>query len=62
MFYMQTPIKTTVNGLAAGCQVFKVKSSEFLQCELQCEELQWPKHLWNDKNMFETVVVRAIEC
>ena len=22
MFYMQTPVKTTGNGLAAGCQVF----------------------------------------
>ena len=25
-------------------------------------ELQWPEHLWNLENMFETGVVRANEC
>ena len=25
-------------------------------------ELQWLEHLWNHENMFETGVVRAIEC
>ena len=25
-------------------------------------ELEWPKHLWNHENMFETELVRAYEC
>ena len=26
------------------------------------EELQWLEHLWNNKNMFETGIVRVNEC
>ena len=45
--------------------------SVFLRCgdmtslaylkHLYTVELQWLEHLWNDENMFETGVVRAIE-
>ena len=33
-----------------------------IRCKDITVELQWPEHLWNHENMFETKVVRANEC
>ena len=44
------------------CKVIILYFFSYINFNMSTVELQWLEHLWDRENMFETGVIRAIEC